>query len=565
MRTRVCILVGAVAAGLTFWCTALGTADAREDLPRVTLDLKDTPLEDALKLLFHGTPYTFELDPEFNPRVTVNVPDATWDDALQALVRANDLSYTKSGNVYHFSGRASGRKTGKPEEPSLSEESAPKGRSPDTGPPSARYAVVYTHQVEHGPLEIRWKELLSAEYVGVVGSSGDTAQSARHKLTSAHPPRSVYTVLSPSAYWGSESLRYLPSPDGRWLYVWETRYAEDGWRPLGATLSVVRLPEGEVVKVAEPKEGVPLPRWEDSRHLVLETDTGSSVFDVAERKLTGPLPSWAPKASTGSSDEGERRWQTWLAGYWAMRYPAATKCLHAALRSLRGELGVESHLRERAEPPEMLTIRPSGIVRFQSRYGEELLYPSVACSPDGQWIARAWVFSTPPFKKRNEQGKWVSRQGAQARIDVYNLPRRKLAWSTSMVWPVYEAPEGSRLPTYNPQYLEPRFSDLRWGGKSRFLSYTACSLPRPWGVPMEVRYLWERDLRVYWEWEGQERETPTTAVVVVDGGKAWNSPGALGEAVFDWTYLYIPDASSAFVIPVWEESQLSPPGGPVGE
>jgi hypothetical protein len=73
---------------------------AQEEENRISLDLKDANLEDALRLIFRP-PYSFALEPGVTGRVTVSLHDVTFSQALRAILDLNRLTYRKeANNVY---------------------------------------------------------------------------------------------------------------------------------------------------------------------------------------------------------------------------------------------------------------------------------------------------------------------------------------------------------------------------------------------------------------------------------------------------------------------------------
>lgn len=77
---------------------------------KVTLDLKEVPLREAIRLLFEGTGYSvnvFGTVPD--PPVTLNLKDQEFEDALKALLsrgsmQGRHLTYNRSGTVFEIHG-----------------------------------------------------------------------------------------------------------------------------------------------------------------------------------------------------------------------------------------------------------------------------------------------------------------------------------------------------------------------------------------------------------------------------------------------------------------------------
>ena len=367
-------------------------------------------------------------------------------------------------------------------------------------------------------------------YVSDLGG-GSPQQIFWQPLDSGLPRRLVY---QPSQS-GWPALKYLPSPDGCWLYV------RDGSQHL-----IVGLPSGEQKVIANVEGAYPVPYWSDNDHLLLETNTESGVFTVSTGSLSGPMPMWSGQGWLSRDAE-----KAWFAEYSHRRYPNAVDCLLAALVDGREQLAVERHFEDYPEPPETLFVRTLGIRRFYGFRGMEVLHPSVACSPDCSLVARSGLFLTSPWKRQGAEGEWTTVQGAEARVDVFRTGRFNPVWSTSIVWPGYEQPEGGSVPRYSdhhPSRFHPHFAELRWSADARFLSFTASQLPRPWGIPLTIKYLYERDETTDYRCDDRKGRPPVSAVIVVNGYHRWPAEPC-ERSLVDWTYLYIPDAMNAFVVP----------------
>ena len=74
---------------------SLSWAQEPESERPITLDLRDTPLEEALRALFIDTPYDFALEPGISGTVTVMVNNATFSQALRAILELHNLTYRK--------------------------------------------------------------------------------------------------------------------------------------------------------------------------------------------------------------------------------------------------------------------------------------------------------------------------------------------------------------------------------------------------------------------------------------------------------------------------------------
>jgi hypothetical protein len=80
---------------------AQGTA--AEDEHRITLDLRDANIEDALRMIFRDTPYSFTIEPGVTGRVTLSLNEVPFSRALRAILDINNpkLTYRKeAGDLY---------------------------------------------------------------------------------------------------------------------------------------------------------------------------------------------------------------------------------------------------------------------------------------------------------------------------------------------------------------------------------------------------------------------------------------------------------------------------------
>ena len=87
-------LVGAGMVGDRVW----GQAEDR----LITLDLRDASLEDALRLIFKDTPYSFTLESGVVGTVTLTLNDVTFSQALRAILQMHDLTYRRDESIYHI-------------------------------------------------------------------------------------------------------------------------------------------------------------------------------------------------------------------------------------------------------------------------------------------------------------------------------------------------------------------------------------------------------------------------------------------------------------------------------
>ncbi|MGD0114002.1 MAG: STN domain-containing protein, partial [Armatimonadota bacterium] len=98
-RSRVVLMLLLLTVAVT-GALAMSAAFAQDEENRISLDLKDASIEDALRLIFRP-PYSFTLEPGVTGRVTVSLHDVTFSQALRAILDMNRLTYRKDpNNVY---------------------------------------------------------------------------------------------------------------------------------------------------------------------------------------------------------------------------------------------------------------------------------------------------------------------------------------------------------------------------------------------------------------------------------------------------------------------------------
>jgi hypothetical protein len=106
-RRRIAVSLSAallLAAPLAVRAQAPAAASAAD--PRVTLDLREIPLRDAIALLFKNTGFQYAVDPNVpNIPITLNIRDIALPSALRLIVRqaatqAQGLTTAKEGDVY---------------------------------------------------------------------------------------------------------------------------------------------------------------------------------------------------------------------------------------------------------------------------------------------------------------------------------------------------------------------------------------------------------------------------------------------------------------------------------
>ena len=98
-RSRMVLMLMLLVVAVT-GVLALSAAFSQDEENRISLDLRDANLDDALRLIFRP-PYSFTLEPGVTGRVTVSLHDVTFSQALRAILDMNRLTYRKEpNNVY---------------------------------------------------------------------------------------------------------------------------------------------------------------------------------------------------------------------------------------------------------------------------------------------------------------------------------------------------------------------------------------------------------------------------------------------------------------------------------
>ena len=77
-----------------------GAALAQEHSGRISLELKDAPLQSALTMLFKDTGKSFVLEGGARGDVNASLNDVAWDNALRAVLDSLNLTYVREGNTY---------------------------------------------------------------------------------------------------------------------------------------------------------------------------------------------------------------------------------------------------------------------------------------------------------------------------------------------------------------------------------------------------------------------------------------------------------------------------------
>lgn len=102
-RTRFVVLALVVAVAAAGIVMTSGRTFAQDDERLITLDLRDAALDDALRLIFRSTPYSYVLAPGVSGRVTLTLNNVTFSQALRAILDMHNLTYRReAGNVYYI-------------------------------------------------------------------------------------------------------------------------------------------------------------------------------------------------------------------------------------------------------------------------------------------------------------------------------------------------------------------------------------------------------------------------------------------------------------------------------
>ena len=282
----------------------------------------------------------------------------------------------------------------------------------------------------------------------------------------------------------------LPSPDGRWLHVWESAHHTDDRAKAKTVWSVVEVLTGRQLTIGElPTDVVGyFPYWQAAQLLSLEKGDEATLFDVRTGQLTQPLPlPRHPPLSPAERDiDATHRPRTaeWRQDYVTRHYAQELKALDSALATFGRELGVSNYLREQEYPdlpdvPADMLMRPFGVLSWDGPGHSKLIWPSVAISPDLSLLARTAFVPTGRRRATDFRGNSYRGYTFDARIDVYALPSGRHLW-------------GQSVPQRNPQardvayhfvharlasVVDPWFKDPRWSSDGSYLAFATQHAP----------------------------------------------------------------------------------------
>jgi len=355
----------------------------------------------------------------------------------------------------------------------------------------------------------------------VVWQRGQETEAGRVIYETGHlRARSVRPSLAPPP----EGVGVLPSPDGRWVHVWETAYDGSG-ASVKTVWLVVEVPTGRRLQIGE-QPGGPVgyfPYWLDDSRLLLEKGNYATVFDVRTGLANPRFPAaakpryrWSARdidvGSLGGNDD--ERTLAWGREYVRRHYSRELHTLRSAVAAFGRDLGLSSYLRAREarewpqpDALEDLLLRPMGVVAWVR---SKQIWPTVAISPGGEMLARTAFVVTGRRQESGLSGDQFLGYAFDARLDVYALPGGQRLWGKSAHQPWAQ-------PRDTAMYLgrhglasvaDVWFQDPRWSSDGRYLSFTT------------------RD------------ESPRKTTVSVLDSSTWQ------------VVLRIPDATDAFVVPV---------------
>jgi len=292
-------------------------------------------------------------------------------------------------------------------------------------------------------------------------------------------PRTVYR--SAAVRWGHavpDEFGFLPSADGRWVVVWETKFRKETREALRTKWLVVSLPAGRRYRLGETFGGARLlPAWDDRAGLVLVGKGGEFRWDPEEGPPRGTLPAAIPATDA----------QVALLSYCARYYPRAGSYMRAALSKFQQRVRIpgdrDDQKFHRLQPPEYAVLRSSGIpgmteLRFlldYPAYAQSMRrFPYAAFTRDGHQFAYAYV-GRPALRRQETAGEQATASGPRGGlIRVYSVASGEVVWT--MDRPSEYRPERSppwmktNPPTGPWTYVAVR--DPRWSQDEKYFSFT---------------------------------------------------------------------------------------------
>lgn len=230
---------------------------------------------------------------------------------------------------------------------------------------------------------------------------------------------------------------FLPSPDGRWLLVWETAVDRRTALPVSTTWRAIELPSGRQLRIGEQPglQGV-LPYWLDEHRLSLEKRKERAILDVRTGQLTGQLPGPAQEPRFFLRDidgyaDGPKEGAEWRREYLRRHFQRELDSASAALASVGSQLALDPCLHPSellgSDSVEDMLLRAKGIIPSPSAVpGIRWRWPELAISPSGDLLARAAVLAVGTVADDDvDTAPAGSEYVFRAHLDVYRLPSGK--------------------------------------------------------------------------------------------------------------------------------------------
>jgi len=284
-----------------------------------------------------------------------------------------------------------------------------------------------------------------------------------------------------------------PSPNGRWLLVWETvePKAEEGTAYLKTVWLMVNIVTGERHKIGEqPGDSTGyFPYWLDNNRILLERGKENAIYNVKTHKLNNPLPQRTTSYFSTQRDIDADEMHTpidelsrlWRQQFIRDHYAHELSLLNNALGKIK-ELDLSSYLNQHNQTyitippdiPENFLIRPMGIVDWGGQGLNKSIWPSVAISPDGKMLARCAFIKTGREASEMIAGKTEKSYFFTSEIAVFSLSSGKRLWGKSVPQP-YSQPYETAMYFQHPPRIQwiraPWFKDVRWSRDGRYLYF----------------------------------------------------------------------------------------------
>ncbi len=280
---------------------------------------------------------------------------------------------------------------------------------------------------------------------------------------------------------------YLPSPDGRWLHIWET--VELNPNRVKTQWVVVEVSGARRLRIGESPGMVGLlPRWLDDHRLRLERGDKSAVFDVHTGKISNPLP--RPQTLPERPEYGEREIDSsqaaaaaWRRSYVQRYYARDETLLKGMQKEHEGELAISPYLRPGKWPGpdtlESLLLRPLGIVNLSGYMSGKAVWPCVAISPDAKLLARTTFAVTGRKERTDLGGRAFLGYAFDARLDVYAVPSGERLWGKVVSQSNPQSDNTALYLTHGrlASVLDPWFTNPRWSADGLYLCFATVEGP----------------------------------------------------------------------------------------